>query len=188
MRAHLSAKADKRSGYPCSAMPTPSNIAATRRALHTIALFEGVKGFAAIAASLGLLGLVHHSLRQLAFALIGHFHLSPDAHYPKLLLTYAELLDNQNLRSVVLLAWGYAAIRLTEAYGLWKDRAWAEWLAALSGAVYVPLEFDHLLKHPTPINVAVLIGNVAVVMYMALRLSRRRMERLAQERQNVRVP
>ena len=163
-------------------MPALPPIAATRRALHAIALFEGVKGTAAIFASLGLLSLAHHDLRQLAFALIGHFHLDPDARYPKLLLTYAELLGNENLRSVVLLAWGYAAIRLTEAYGLWKDRAWAEWLAALSGAVYVPLEFDHLLQHPTPINVAVLSGNVAVVFYMALRLARRRAERLAPEK------
>ena len=163
-------------------MPALSQIAATRRALHTIALFEGVKGIAAITASLGLLGLAHQDLRQLAFALIGHFHLNPDAHYPKLLLTYAELLGNENLRSVVLLAWGYAAIRLTEAYGLWKDRAWAEWLAALSGAVYVPLEFDHLLKHPMLINAAVLIGNVAVVLYLALRLASRRAERLASEK------
>lgn len=163
-------------------MQVPSKPASTRRALHTIALFEGVKGAAAIAASLGLLGLAHHDLRQLAFALIGHFHLNPDSHYPRLLLTYAELLGNENLRSVVLIAWAYAAIRLTEAYGLWKDRAWAEWLAALSGAVYVPLEFDHLLKHPTPINAAVLIGNVVVVLYMALRLGRRRAERLAQDK------
>ena len=162
-------------------MQVPSKITATRRALHTIALFEGVKGVAAIAASLGLLGLAHHDLRQLAFALIGHFHLSPDGRYPRLLLTYAELLENENLRSLVLFAWGYAAIRLTEAYGLWKDRAWAEWLAALSGAVYVPLEFDHLLYHPSPINAAVMIGNVAVVLYMALRLARRRAERIARE-------
>jgi len=149
----------------------------SRRALHAIAFFEGFKGLAAITASLGLLGLAHHDLRQLAYALIGHFHLNPDAHYPKLLLTYAELLGNENLRSVVALAWAYAAIRLAEAYGLWKDRAWAEWLAALSGALYVPIEFGHLVKHVTPINATVLIGNVGVVMYMAWRLARRRAER-----------
>jgi uncharacterized membrane protein (DUF2068 family) len=175
----LSANAHTVNNYPDNAMPAPPNIVATRRALHTIAVFEGVKGLSAVIASLGLLGLAHHDLRQLAFALIGHFHLSPDARYPKLFLTYADLLANENLRSVVLFAWGYAAVRLAEAYGLWKDRAWAEWLAALSGAVYVPLEFDHLLKHTTPINAAVLIGNVAVVMYMALRLARRRAERRA---------
>ena len=156
---------------------TLPNPYATRRALHAIALFEGVKGIAAIAASLGLLGLAHHDLRQLAFALIGHFHLNPDGRYPKLFLNYAELLGNENLRSVVLFAWAYAAIRLAEAYGLWKDKAWAEWLAALSGAVYVPLEIKHLMEKPTAINAAVLAGNVCVVLYMVLRLWRRRTER-----------
>lgn len=144
------------------------------RALHLIALFEGLKGMAAIAASLGLLGLAHRDVRHMAYALIGHFHLDPDAHYPKLLLSYADLLGNTNLRSVVLLAWAYAAIRLAEAYGLWKDRAWAEWLAALSGGVYVPVEINHLMQHTTLTNATVLAGNVGVVAYMVWRLWRRR--------------
>ncbi len=144
------------------------------KTLHAIALFEAVKGVAAIAASLGLLSLAHRDVRSMAFALIGHFHLDPDAHYPHLLLDYADVLANANLRNAVLLAWGYAAIRLTEGYGLWKDRAWAEWLAAVSGAIYLPLELNHLLGHTTLINGVVLLGNMAVVAFMVLRLRQRR--------------
>lgn len=145
-----------------------------RKALDVIAVFEGVKGVAAIAASFGLLSLAHHDVRAIAYALIGHFHLNPDAHYPRIFLDKATLLANANLRQVVLLAWAYAAIRLTEGYGLWRDRPWAEWLAAVSGAVYLPLELNHLLTHTTAINAIVLIGNVAVVAYMVVRLRRRR--------------
>jgi uncharacterized membrane protein (DUF2068 family) len=92
-----------------------------------------------------------------------------------MLLDYATLLGNANLRSAVLLAWLYAAIRLTEGYGLWKDRAWAEWLAALSGTVYLPLELTHLAHHATAINALVLGGNAAVVAYMVWRLRQRRL-------------
>ena len=145
-----------------------------KRALDAIAIFEGVKGVAAIAASFGLLSLAHHDVRAIAYALIGHFHLDPDAHYPRILLNEATLLANANVRQAVLLAWLYAAIRLTEGYGLWRDRAWAEWLAAVSGAVYLPLELSHLVAHPTGINAAVLLGNIAVVAYMVFRLWRRR--------------
>jgi uncharacterized membrane protein (DUF2068 family) len=144
------------------------------KALHAIALFEGVKGVAAIVASFGLLSLAHHDVRAMAYALIGHFHLDPDAHYPSIFLKDATLLANANLRQAVLLAWAYAAIRITEGYGLWKDRAWAEWLAAVSGAVYLPLELSHLMEHTTAINGLVLGGNVAVVAYMVVRLWRRR--------------
>ena len=144
------------------------------KALHAIALFEGVKGVAAIIASFGLLSLAHHDVRAMALALIGHFHLDPDAHFPRILLDDAAILANANLSQAVLLAWAYAAIRLTEGYGLWKDRAWAEWLAAVSGAVYLPLELSHLLAHTTVINGMVLTGNIAVVVYMVVRLRRRR--------------
>lgn len=144
------------------------------KALQAIALFEGVKGIAAITASIGVLSLVHHDVRAMAFAIIGHFHLDPQAHYPRMLLNDATWLANTNLRQAVMLAWAYAAIRLVESYGLWKDRAWAEWLAALSGAVYLPLELRHLEQHTTVINGLVLIGNVGVVAYMVIRLWRRR--------------
>ena len=79
-------------------------------------------------------------------------------------------LPISNVRQAVLLAWAYAALRFTEGYGLWRDRAWAEWLAAVSGAVYFPLELRHLVAHTTGINAIVLIGNVAVVAYMVVTL------------------
>ena len=84
------------------------------------------------------------------------------------------LLANTDLRQVVLLLGAYSAIRLAEAYGLWRDRAWAEWLAAVSGAVYLPLEISHLLHSTTWINAGVLALNLAVVAYMVVRLRRRR--------------
>jgi uncharacterized membrane protein (DUF2068 family) len=153
----------------------PSTVTPPRStALHAIAVFEAVKGLAAIVASLGLLSLAHRDVRAVAYALVGHFHLDPEAHFPRVLLDYATLLGNANLRLVLMLAWGYAALRLAEGYGLWRDRAWAEWLAALSGAVYLPLEWNHRMKHPTLINGLVLVGNLAVVGYMVLRLWQRR--------------
>ena len=154
---------------------SPSHPTAVKNnALHAIALFEGLKGLAAIAASLGLLSLVHHDVRAIAYALMGHLHVNPDARFPQMLLNDISALQNANLRQVVLFAWGYAAIRLTEGYGLWRDKAWAEWLAAVSGTVYLPLELSHLLAHTTAINGVVLVGNLAVVAYMVVRLWRRR--------------
>jgi uncharacterized membrane protein (DUF2068 family) len=160
-------------------MSSPQQPNHQSKALHAIALFEGVKGVAAIIASFGLLSLAHHDVRAMAYALIGHFHLDPDARYPRMLLNDATMLANANLRQAVLLAWAYAVIRLTEGYGLWKDRIWAEWLAAVSGAVYLPLELNHLMAHTTVINGGVLTGNIAVVAYMVVRLRRRQVLRTA---------
>ena len=156
-----------------AAVDHPANGAAIasqpRSTLRAIAVFEGIKGFAALGASLGFLRLAHHDLRHLAYALIGHFHLDPDSAYPQRLLQLAELLSNTNLRVVVLLAWAYAALRLTECIGLWRGRAWAEWLTALSGALYVPIEINHVQTHATFTNWAILAVNVVMVTYMIRR-------------------
>ncbi len=152
--------------------------ASASKLLHAIALFEGIKGLAAIAAGLGLLSLAHHDIRALAFALIGHFHLDPEAHYPRMLLDEALWLQNANIRQVVSFACAYAAIRFVEGYGLWKDRTWAEWLASCSGAIYLPVEINHLYAHTSWINAAVLIFNFTIVIYMAGRLWRQKQIKL----------
>ena len=66
----------------------------------------------------------------------------------------------------------YSIVRFVEAYGLWRERTWAEWFALISGALYVPFEVYELVRRPTLIHVAVLLINLAVVFYMLyLRLS-----------------
>ena len=144
--------------------------AARRRALRVIALFEAFKGLAALAAGIGLLGLLHHNVHQLATALLWHFHLDPNTRYPALLLHYADLLGAINLRTLAPLALAYVSLRLLEAYGLWQEKAWAEWLGALSGARYIPLEIAHLLHQPSLINAGVLLANIVVVGFLALQL------------------
>jgi uncharacterized membrane protein (DUF2068 family) len=144
-----------------------------RRTMLIIALFEVTKGLVAIIASLALLNLTHQNVRHLTALFISYFHLDSDAHYFKIFFDYTDLLSNENIHTAVLLTWVYAAIRVIEGYGLWKSRAWAEWLAAVSGGIYLPIEISHLVKHTNAINAAVLITNSTVVAYMLYRLWRR---------------
>jgi uncharacterized membrane protein (DUF2068 family) len=147
---------------------------ARRRALRVVAIFEAAKGLAALIAMVGVLNLMHRDVRRLAIELIGRFGLQPDEHYPSLLLHYAGLLPGANLHAIVALAVAYIALRLAEAYGLWNDWSWAEWLGALSGGIYVPFELRHLLREPSLISGAVLAGNVLVVGLLACQLWLRR--------------
>ena len=147
---------------------------ARRRALRTIAIFEAIKGVAALAAVIGVVDLMHHDARRLVIELIGRFHLTPEARFPSILLHYAELLPDADLRPLVLIASGYIVVRLLEAYGLWKERAWGEWLGALSAGIYIPFEVRHLMHRPSIVSAAVLAANVFVVVFLAFQLWRRR--------------
>jgi uncharacterized membrane protein (DUF2068 family) len=149
-------------------VPHSSHPVARRRALRTIAAFEAAKGATALAASLGLLSLVHHdNLHQVLTALIERFGLNPGERYPAAVLRYADVLANTNLRSLVLLATAYVLLRFCEAYGLWYQRTWGQWLGAVSGALYVPFEVGHLIEKPTVAAVVVLVSNLLVVGYLA---------------------
>ena len=143
-------------------------------ALRAIAAVEAVKGITTIAAAIGLLGVLHHGLHQVATALIGHIGLDPGAHYPSVVLRAVDALRDANLRSLILAAFAYALVRLLEAYGLWRGRAWGEWLGALSAALYVPFELRHLIHRPTLAAVVVIAGNVAIVTFLGWQLWRRR--------------
>lgn len=152
----------------------PGASAGERGALRVIAVFEATKGVAALASTIGLLALLHHDLHHLALELVGHFGLNPSEHFPALLLACVDQVNGTPLRSVVLLGSAYVMIRAVEAYGLWFDRSWGEWVAALSGALYVPFEIQHLLHHTTVISALVLLFNLGVVGFMLRRLYERR--------------
>ena len=94
--------------------------------------------------------------------------------YPNVFNRILEDTSNAQLWLIGALVLVYAMVRFTEAYGLWLERRWAEWLAALSGAIYVPVEIYELTRHVTWVRVGALILNIAVVAYMCVVLWRTR--------------
>ena len=62
---------------------------------------------------------------------------------------------------------GYALVRFLEAYGLWRERTWGNWLGALSGALYVPFELRHLVYRPSILGGVVIAVNIVVVGFLA---------------------
>jgi uncharacterized membrane protein (DUF2068 family) len=142
--------------------------------LRAVALFEAAKGLLALVAGSGVLLLLHHDVRTLALRLVEHAHLNPAAHYPHLFLDAVARVQDMRLWLLVAGVLAYAAIRFAEAYGLWRGRAWAELLAALSGGIYLPLEVLEMVRRPGWLSAAMLALNLAVVALMLRNLWRRR--------------
>lgn len=141
--------------------------------LRLIALFEFSKGALTVLAGFGLLSLVHQDVQRIAEELVAHLHLNPASHYPRIFIDAASEINDGNLKLLALMAFGYACVRFTEAYGLWQDKVWAEWFGALSGSIYVPFELYELAKGMSTLKVITLLINVVIVGTLARRLRQR---------------
>jgi len=146
----------------------------TRRALNVIASFEAFKGGLALASASGLLLFLHKDLHDLAIRMVEHAHLNPAAHYPSIFIVAATHLQSVRYSLIALGAAGYSTLRFVEAYGLYRDAAWAEVFAAASGAIYVPFEVAELMRHVNPLTIGALAINVVVVAFMVVALFQRR--------------
>ena len=105
--------------------------------------------------------------------LVYRLHLNPAKKFPRIFLDLANNLSDGQLWGLAALAMVYAAVRFLEAYGLWFERRWGEWIAALSGAIYVPVEIYELSRGISAVKVAALVLNTLIVAYMCYLLLRR---------------
>jgi uncharacterized membrane protein (DUF2068 family) len=135
--------------------------------LRTVATLEGVKGLLAIAVAVLLFSLAHKDLYEVADHLTDALHIDPDGRLSNLLFTAADRATEKGLWIFTLGVVAYAAVRFTEAYGLWHARDWAEWFALLSGALYLPWEILAIIHHSDWLRWGILIVNIFIVLYMA---------------------
>jgi uncharacterized membrane protein (DUF2068 family) len=133
------------------------------QALRTIALMEFAKGVAVLAAAVSLYWV---DPTDVVGSFLDFLHISPDHHLAQLLLRSADSLSNASLWSVILLACLYSGLRFAEAFGLWRARVWAEWVALVSGAIYIPFEVYKMAHRVSILHVSILLINLAVVAFM----------------------
>jgi uncharacterized membrane protein (DUF2068 family) len=148
--------------------------AARSAAIRSVAFFEAFKGAVVLLAASGLLSLLHKDVHAIAAAFIEHLHLNPASRYPQIILDATRNLHDSRLVMLAAGAGTYACVRFVEAYGLHAEKAWAEVLAAASGAIYVPFELLGLFRRPTWHGIAFLAINVFVVALMVGALLQRR--------------
>jgi len=153
---------------------------AQRRVLRAVASFEFFKGVFVVLMGVCALALVHKDTWLIAESILAKLHVSTDSRSAQMFLDFADSITDARLWAAARIAFAYAILRFSEAYGLWKARTWAEWVALLSGTLLLPVEVRELFRGITFVRGALLVGNLAVVFYMLyVILANRRERRLA---------
>ena|ERR1700677_1027634 len=139
---------------------------AQRRILRLVATFEFTKGILVLLIGLSAILLVHKDAWVIAESLLALLHISTDRRSAQLFLDFADDITDARLWAAVRLAFAYCVLRFAEAYGLWNQRRWAEWVAFGSGTLLIPLEIRELMRGITILRSAVFVSNLVIVFYM----------------------
>ena len=139
------------------------------KGLRTVALLEATKGVLVLLVAFGFAEIIHlHiDLEDTAQNLLAFLQIDPDRRISHALMHAAGRMMDANLLTVLSIALVYSSLRFIESYGLWRQRVWAEWLAIVSGAIYLPLELYNLVRRPSPFHWVILLINIAIVVYIA---------------------
>jgi len=139
------------------------------RGLRTVAIIEATKGVLVLLAAFGFFEIIHHNIDLDAVAgnLLYFFHVNSNLRISHVVMRLAGRMMDADVLTVLTIATVYSSLRFIESYGLWRQRVWAEWLAIVSGAIYLPYELYKLVRRPNAIHWAILLINIVVVAYIA---------------------
>jgi uncharacterized membrane protein (DUF2068 family) len=151
--------------FPHPRIDDPAHI----KGVRTVATLEFSKGIVVVLAGLGVFSMRHKDIWGVAESFLEFFHVNPYHHYVGVFINLVYRLSDMRLWKIAVVASIYVILRFIEAYGLWYLRPWAEWMAILSGSIYIPFEVADLLRWgPDLLRVMVLTINVGIVLYMLM--------------------
>ena len=145
---------------------TPEPPHRQRRVLQTVATIEFTKGIFVSLMGICAILLVHKDAWLYAESLLALLHINTDRRIAQMFLDFADNITDARLWAAARLAFAYSILRFIEGYGLWRCRTWAEWVAAISGTLLLPLEIREVVRRVTLLRFGLLIGNIAIVLYM----------------------
>lgn len=141
-------------------------LSASRRSLQLIGGFKLLKAIVLLASLAMLYRLLQPDHTQVLIRWALKLHVDPKNKYLRSALARLLHLDAAQLKMLGVGTILYASLFACEGFGLLLDLGWAEYLTILETAGFIPLEIYELVRKHSPIRVAVLVGNVLIVVYL----------------------
>lgn len=138
-----------------------------------IAYFKFFKGAMLIAIALGARHLMNQDVGEFAYRLVDAFRVDPNNRYIEALLVKLQFLSAKQLQELSIGSFFYAAVVITEGTGLALRKHWAEYFTIIVTASFLPLEIIELARRVTPIKIAVMAINLAILWYLIARIFKR---------------
>jgi uncharacterized membrane protein (DUF2068 family) len=140
------------------------------RLLRLIAIFKLLKAVLLVAVGVGALNLLHRDVARAVEHWAELLKLDPNSRYMDTALEKASNITPDKIKALGLGSIIYAALFLTEGIGLWLEKRWAEWFTVIITSSLIPIEIYEVSRRTTPLKIAVLLINIAIVVYLVHRI------------------
>jgi uncharacterized membrane protein (DUF2068 family) len=144
----------------------PGRPADTPRTLALIAAFKFLKVAALVAIAVALLHLRDPDTFARVTGWLGGLPIVTGHRFVSRAFDDLLGLTPHTFGLFAAVALTYATLYSIEGYGLWRGRRWAEYLTVVSTSLFIPLELWECFRHFTPMKLAGLAVNVAIVAYL----------------------
>ncbi len=138
-----------------------------------IGIFKLAKALSLLVLGVGLVRLLHRDVGSAVGHWLEVLRLDPDNRYIHGALVRVFRITPKQLRELSAGTFIYAAIFLTEGIGLLLRKHWAEYLTLVSTGLFIPLEVYEIYHRFTAVRAGLLVVNVAIIWYLAMRVRRR---------------
>jgi uncharacterized membrane protein len=134
---------------------------------------RGIRGLGVLGLGLYLLTVNQDHLAGEVEAIQDRFGLTEGSgglirHAANYLLNQVAHLSAKGVVLIAVVSLVYGSLELLEATGLVLRRRWAEYLVVVATGFGIPLEIRELIVHATLLRAALLVINVAVVVYLVI--------------------
>ena len=146
----------------------------THRGLQLIGALKLLKALSLFLVGVGLLSLIHRNAAVAVRHWIAFFRLDVHARLLDELIAKVAGINPHTLRRLGIGTLGYGAVFGVEGVGLLLQKPWAEYMTTGVTISFLPIEIYELIVHPSAAKAAVMLINVAVVVYLVLEIRRRR--------------
>ncbi|HTF45585.1 MAG TPA: DUF2127 domain-containing protein [Terriglobales bacterium] len=144
------------------------------RLLRLIAIFKLLKAALLLAVGVGALRLLHKDVASAVEHWAELLKLDPNNRYIDTAIEKACDITPDKIRVLGLGSMIYAGLFLTEGIGLWLEKRWAEWFTVIITSSLIPVEIYEISRRTTPLKIAVLGINLAIVAYLVSRIRRKK--------------
>jgi uncharacterized membrane protein (DUF2068 family) len=138
----------------------------SRRLVQLIGGFKLLKAFVLLASLAFVFHLLEHDHSHSVIHWALKLHVDPKNKYLRAALAKVLNLDAAHLRLLGVGTILYATLFAAEGIGLLCDSAWAEYLTILETAGFIPLEIYEIVHRVSAMRIVVLVGNLAIVVYL----------------------